>query len=199
MRTLPVATSIALAAVLSPRIVHAVGTTQVVRAGLGLMAIAFVWIGLRVDTGTAYLEIVGQMVLLGAGLGATTAPATESIMGALPPDKAGIGSAVNDTTRELGGTLGVAIIGSVFSSLYVGSLHDAGGVFAQLPPEAQAAAKESVAAAGVIARDLGPNADAFLRQVNEAFLSGLGAGCFVAAGVALAGAVFAGRFLPARA
>lgn len=199
VRTLPVAISIAVAAVLSPRIVHAVGTTRVVQTGLTLMAIAFVWIGLRVDTDTAYLEIVGQMVFLGLGLGGTTAPATESIMGSLPPDKAGIGSAVNDTTRELGGTLGVAIIGSVFSSLYVGSLNHAGGVFAQLPPEAQAATKESVAAAGVIARDLGPNAGPFLRQVNDAFLSGLGAGCFVAAGVALAGAVFASRFLPARA
>ena len=199
VRTLPVATSIAAAAVLSPRVVHAVGTTKVVRTGLGLMAVSFVWIGLRVDVGTAYLEIVGQMVLLGLGLGATTAPATESIMGALPPDKAGVGSAVNDTTRELGGTLGVAIIGSVFSSLYVGALDGAGGVFAQLPPEAQAATKESVAAAGVIARDLGPNAPAFIQQVNDAFLSGLGAACFVSAGVALAGAVFASRVLPARA
>jgi len=199
LRTLPVATSIAVAAVFAPRVVHAVGTTSVVRAGLGLMAVAFVWIGLRVDVDTAYLEIVGQMIFLGVGLGATTAPATESIMGALPPDKAGIGSAVNDTTRELGGTLGVAIIGSVFSSLYVGALDDAGGVFAHLPPEAQAATKESVAAAGVIARDLGPDAAAFIDQVNDAFLSGLGAGCFVAAGIALAGAVFASRFLPARA
>jgi len=101
--------------------------------------------------------------------------------------------------RELGGTLGVAIIGSVFSSLYVGALDGAGGVFAQLPPEAQAATKESVAAAGVIARDLGPNAPAFIQQVNDAFLSGLGAACFVSAGVALAGAVFASRVLPARA
>ncbi len=199
LRTLPVATSIAVAAVFSPKVVHAVGTTKVVRTGLGLMAIAFVWIGVRVDVDTAYLEIVGQMIFLGIGLGATTAPATESIMGALPPDKAGIGSAINDTTRELGGTLGVAIIGSVFSSLYVGALNDAGGVFAQLPPEAQAATKESVAAAGIIARDLGPNAAAFVDQVNDAFLSGLGAGCFVAAGVALAGAVFASRFLPASA
>ena len=66
------------------------------------------------------------MVLLGVGLGATTAPATESIMGSLSADKAGVGSAVNDTTRELGGTLGVAIIGSVFSSIYIGALDERG-------------------------------------------------------------------------
>ena len=199
VRTLPVAFSIATAAVVTPRLVHSLGTTQVVRAGLGLMAIAFVWIGFRAGLDTAYIEIVGQMVLLGAGLGSTTAPATESIMGSLSADKAGVGSAVNDTTRELGGTLGVAIIGSVFSSLYVGSLNDAGGTFATLPPEAQELTKESVGAAQFVARELGPNAQGFLDQVNEAFLSGLHAGCFVAAGVAFAGAVFASRFLPARA
>src|SRR4029079_18363736 len=101
------------------------------------------------DTATPYIETVGQMVLLGIGLGATTAPATESIMGSLSADKAGVGSAVNDTTRELGGTLGVAIIGSVFSSVYINALDNGGGAFAQLPPDAQHATLESVGAARV--------------------------------------------------
>ena len=61
---------------------------------------------------TPYPEIVGQMIVLGTGMGLTSAPATESIMGAVSTAKAGVGSAVNDTTRELGGTLGVAVIGS---------------------------------------------------------------------------------------
>jgi EmrB/QacA subfamily drug resistance transporter len=199
VRTLPVAFSIAAASVLAPRVVERVGTTSVVRAGLALLSTAFVWIAFRVDVETPYLEIVGQMVLLGVGLGATTAPATESIMGSLSADKAGVGSAVNDTTRELGGTLGVAIIGSVFSSVYIGALSNAGGVFAHLPPETQDLTKESVGAARFVAAELGPNGPAYLAQVNDAFLSGLGVGCLVAAGVAAAGAVFASRFLPARA
>lgn len=199
LRTLPVAISIATAAVVAPLLVRTLGTTQVVRTGLAMMAIGFVWVGVRASVDMAYLEIVGQMIFLGLGLGATTAPATESIMGSLSADKAGIGSAVNDTTRELGGTLGVAIIGSVFSSLYVGSLNDAGGAFGQLPPEAQELTKESVGAARIVAQQLGPNAQPFLDQVNTAFLSGLSVGCYVAAGVAFAGAVFASRFLPARA
>ena len=151
------------------------------------------------EVDTPYLEIVGQMILLGVGLGLTTAPATESIMGSLSLDKAGVGSAVNDTTRELGGTLGVAIIGSVFSSLYIGSLDSAGGVFGSLSPELQDATSESVGAARVIAGELGANAPAFLAQVNDAFLSGLHVGCFVCAGVAAVGALFALRFIPARA
>jgi EmrB/QacA subfamily drug resistance transporter len=198
LRTLPVAISIAIASVLSPRIVERVGTTSVVRTALALLSAAFVWIAFRVDTDTAYLEIVGQMVLLGAGLGATTAPATESIMGSLSADKAGIGSAVNDTTRELGGTLGVAIIGSVFSSVYIDALGD-GSIVQELPPEARALTEESVGAARLVAESLGVDAPAYLAEVNEAFLSGLGIGCLVAAGVAAAGAVFASRFLPASA
>jgi EmrB/QacA subfamily drug resistance transporter len=199
VRTLPVAFSIAAAAVLSPRIVERVGTTAVVRSGLALLATAFVWIAFRTEVDTPYLEIVGQMVLLGVGLGATTAPATESIMGSLTAGKAGIGSAVNDTTRELGGTLGVAIIGSVFSSVYVNALDRGDGVFQQLPPETQDITKESVGAARLVAAQLGPDAQPYLDHVNEAFLSGLSVGCLVAAGVAAAGAVIASRFLPARA
>ncbi len=199
LRTLPVAFSIAISSVVSPRIVERVGTTNVVRVGLTLLASAFVWISFRVDVETSYLEIVGQMIVLGVGLGSTTAPATESIMGSLSADKAGIGSAVNDTTRELGGTLGVAIIGSVFSSLYAGALRDSDGVVAQLPPEARELTEESVGAARIVAAELGDAAPAYLAEVNEAFLSGLGVGCLVAAGVAFGGAVFASRFLPARA
>jgi len=199
VRTLPVAISIAGASVLAPRLVHRVGTTQVVRGGLVLLATAFVWIGLRSEVDTSYLEIVGQMILLGVGLGSTTAPATESIMGSLVTDKAGVGSAVNDTTRELGGTLGVAIIGSVFSSVYIHALDNGTGAFAQLPANAQHATLESVGAARVVAERLGPNAQPFLAQVANAFLNGLSVGCFVAAGVAAAGAVFVSRFLPARA
>jgi len=73
---------------------------------------------------------------MGAGMGFAGAPATESIMGSLPPDRANTGSAVNDTTRELGGALGVAIVGSIMSSLYA----------RELPGDVPAAARESVAA-----------------------------------------------------
>jgi len=72
-------------------------------------------------------------------------------------------------------------------------------VFAQLPPDAQETTKESVAAAGTVAQRLGAQAPAYLDQLSDAFLSGLAVGSLVAAAVAMAGAVFASRFLPARA
>jgi EmrB/QacA subfamily drug resistance transporter len=197
LRTLPVAISIALASVSAPRVVARIGTTRVVASGLLLMATAFVWVS-TASAATSYLEIVGQMILLGVGLGATTAPATESIMGSVSLDKAGVSSAVNDTTRELGGTLGVAVVGSVFSSVYAHALRD-GSTFRALPPEAQHATRESVGAAQQVAQKLGAGAPDFLTDVSNAFLSGLGVACLVVACVALLGALAAARFLPARA
>jgi fucose permease len=196
VRTLPVAFSIAAASVFSPKLVERVGTKRVVAAGLTSMAIGFAWVSFA-SAKTPYLEIVGQMIFLGLGLGSTTAPATESIMGSLTLDKAGVGSAVNDTTRELGGTLGVAVIGSIFSSVYIHEL-GRGKVFAALPPTSRSATSESVSAAGRVATRLGADAPAFLEEVSNAFLKGLSVSCIVVAGVALGGAGFALRYLPAR-
>ena len=196
VRTLPVAFSIALASVSSPLLVHRIGTKLVVAGGLGSMAIGFLWVS-TASASTPYLEIVGQMIFLGAGLGSTTAPATESIMGSLTIDKAGVGSAVNDTTRELGGTLGVAVVGSVFTSVYVSKLN-ADPVFTSLPDHSRSLTLESVAAAGRVAPQLGERAGAFITEVSNAFLAGLAVSCIMVAGVAAAGSLFALRFLPAR-
>lgn len=197
VRTLPVAVSIAGAAILAPRVVERVGTTVIVATGLALMATGFLWIS-TASAVTPYGEIVGQMVLLGLGLGMTTAPATESIMGSLSRDMAGVGSAVNDTTRELGGTLGVAVIGSAFSSVYVAAL-EGGTAFASLPAGAQEVTRESVGAAAVVAQQLGAAAPAYLAEVSDAFLAGLSVACLVVAGVVTAGALVVARYLPARA
>jgi len=90
------------------------------------------------------------MVLLGLGMGFTSAPATESIMGAVSLYQAGVGSAVNDATRELGGTLGVAVVGSVYASLS----SDAFARAAAVPGEAAEAARESIGGALVAAERL---------------------------------------------
>jgi hypothetical protein len=197
VRTLPVACSIAAASVLSPKLVERIGSKRVVAGGLFLMSIGFFWVSFA-SAATPYLEIVGQMLCLGLGLGSTTAPATESIMGSLSVGKAGVGSAVNDTTRELGGTLGVAVIGSVFSSVYVSSL-GGGAAFESLPAEAKAATEDSIIAGARVAASLGDRAPQLMGEVSNAFLSGLSVACIVVGGVAAAGALFALRFLPARA
>ena len=93
------------------------------------------------------------MVLMGAGMGLSVAPATESIMGALPLHQAGVGSAVNDTSREVGGALGVAIVGSMLSSLYSSNL-DA-KLPANVPSQVRDAADQSVGAALQVSAQLG--------------------------------------------
>ena len=152
VRLLPVAGSIAVASVLGPRLVERIGTTAVVAAGLAVFAAGLGWAS-TADAATAYSEIAMQMVLLGGGLGLTTAPATEAIMGSLSADKAGVGSAVNDTTRELGGTLGVAIVGSVFASVYSGRLGSASAL-AGLPADLRSAMRRSMALAHKVIGEL---------------------------------------------
>src|SRR6476661_4726529 len=198
VRLLPVAISIAVASIVGPRIVEWIGTTAVVAGGLATFAAGLAWAS-TADTATPYIEIALQMVLLGGGLGLTTAPATESIMGSLSADKAGVGSAVNDTTRELGGTLGVAIVGSVFASVYSGRLGSNAAV-ANLPAEARATMERSMAAAQRVIAQLPqgviPDARA---AVNTAFLDGLQIGSLVSAAIALGAAIVVAWLLPARA
>lgn len=197
VRLLPVAASIAIASILGPRIVEWIGTTIVVAGGLAVFSAGLGWAA-TASASTPYLEIAIQMVLLGAGLGLTTAPGTEAIMGSLSADKAGVGSAVNDTTRELGGTLGVAIVGSVFASIYSGRLADAPAVQA-LPEETRAVMGESMAAAQQVIQQMPPAAAPAVRNaVESAFLDGQWIGSLVAAGIALAAAVVVAWLLPAR-
>jgi hypothetical protein len=141
------------------------------------------------------------MVLIGAGIGLTSAPATESIMGAVPMAKAGVGSAINDATRILGATLGVAIIGSIYASLYASELTTRLG--ARLPGALADAAHSSIGAAFGIAERLssgghGGLAAALQRDASDAFFNGFQTACLVAASVSAAGAVFAALWLPNR-
>jgi EmrB/QacA subfamily drug resistance transporter len=198
VRLLPVAISIAVASIVGPRIVERIGTTAVVVAGLAIFAAGLGWAS-TADAATPYLEIAIQMLMLGGGLGLTTAPATESIMGSLSADKAGVGSAVNDTTRELGGTLGVAIVGSVFASIYSSRLGNNAAVSA-LPEQARATMERSMAAAQQVIGQLpAPVIPDVRAAVNTAFLDGLQVGTLVSAGIAAAAAVVVAVLLPARA
>jgi hypothetical protein len=137
-------------------------------------------------------------VLLGGGLGMTTAPATDSIMGVVRPEQAGAGSAVNDATRQVGGTLGVAVLGSIYSTLYLHHL-DHSAVVGRLPHAARDLARQGLAQGlGVAARSPAPARAAVHDAVQVGFLHGLHAGCLTAAAVCLLGAVAVLLVLPAR-
>jgi EmrB/QacA subfamily drug resistance transporter len=202
VRTVPFALFTGAAAPVSAKLAERFGTKNVVAAGLFAMSVGFAWTTVN-DVDTTYWLIVGQMLFMGGGLGLVNAPATEAIMGSLPPAKAGVGSAVNDTARELGSTLGVAIVGSLFASVYSSRLGDLLSGSA-LPAEAQAIAGESVGAAVRVARQAGEQAgpqagQAVKAAVDTAFIDGFGAGSWVAAAVVFVGSLIALRWLPSRA
>jgi hypothetical protein len=121
-------------------------------------------------------------------------------MGVVPTAKAGVGSAVNDATRLLGSTLGVAIIGSVYASLYASRLTAA--LPSALPAHLARTAHDSAGAALAVADRLASTGHSSLagnlhHAASHAFFGGFSAGCLVAAGVALAGAISAAVLLPA--
>jgi EmrB/QacA subfamily drug resistance transporter len=200
VRLLPVASCVAIFSVLGARLAVRIGTKVVVGSGLLAMAAFYLWVAADTAATTAYLTIALQMVVLGTGMGLSSAPATEAIMGVVPKAKAGVGSAMNDATRLLGGTLGVAVIGSVFASLYASRLGEL--LPAAVPAGAAATAKESVGGAlgvaGEAARAGHPSMAAAVGEAaDSAFFGGFHSGDLVAAGVAAAGAVLAFALLPA--
>jgi hypothetical protein len=139
-------------------------------------------------------------VVLGTGMGLTSAPATEAIMGVVPKAKAGVGSAVNDATRLLGGTLGVAVIGSVYASLYASRLTS--GLPVRLPSTVAHTAHASVGAALTLGGKLAHAGHPALavtihNAASSAFFHGFHSADYVSAGVAAAGALMALALLPA--
>ncbi len=197
---LPVAISVGVASVLGTKLAVRIGTKLVVTAGLLMVTAFYLWVT-TVSTSTGYATIAAQMVLYGIGMGLTSAPATEAIMGVVPVEKAGVGSAVNDATRLLGGTLGVAVIGSVYASVYTSRL--ASTLPARLPRGLASIVHSSAGAAFAVSGRLAANGHASLaghvhEAAAEALVRGLSAGCLVAAAVAAAGAAAAALLLPAQ-
>jgi predicted MFS family arabinose efflux permease len=199
VRLLPVASCVAISSILGARLALRVGTKLVVASGLFAMAAFYVWVTTAAAT-TSYGTIAAQMVVLGTGMGLTSAPATEAIMGVVPKAKAGVGSALNDATRLLGATLGVAVIGSVYASLYTTRL--TGALPAGLPASVSRLAQGSVGAALTVAGRLVHSghpalAAAIHNAASSAFFDGFHAANYVAAGVAAVGGVMALALLPA--
>lgn len=204
LRTLPFAIGAGVTAPIAARAALRWGTTRVVALGLLNMSIGF-FIMSRVGADTAYWgPIVIAMLFMANGLSLVTSPSTEAVMGSLPRSKAGVGSAVNDISREVGGTLGVAVTGSVFLSLYSPRLAElfrgVPGLADSLPDSALAQAEDSVGAAYAVSQQAPPAARTqALDAVSEAFMHGFGMACLVTSVVALVGSLLALRFLPARA
>jgi EmrB/QacA subfamily drug resistance transporter len=196
VRALPFAIAIGAVSQPAAKLAARIGTKAVVTAGLAMMAVGF---GLMATSTahTGYPFLLVASVVIAAGMGLAMAPATDSIMGSLPPAQAGVGSAVNDTTRSLGGALGVAIMGSVASSVFASRLTPA---LVHVPARFAAPAKASVGAAITVGQHAPSSVSRnLIDAARQAFVTGSDHAMLVAVAAAILGALVAARFLPARA
>jgi EmrB/QacA subfamily drug resistance transporter len=198
---IPQSVALMIFAFLSPRWVAKFGNKAVVAVGLSLVAVSLLGF-LTLDVNSTALHVILVTLIMGVGMGNVMAPATESIMGSLPREKAGVGSAMNDTTRQVGGAIGVAVMGSILSSHYGPKL--ASLLEGKVPANIVASARDSVgrAVASVSDPQHPVAAQVHARVVaaaHESFIGGMHLAALVAAlivGIAIAGVVI---WLPARA
>jgi hypothetical protein len=193
----PMAATMVVFAPRSPKLVRRFGTKRVVAGGMVLSASAALLMTLFQVDSPLWL-VVAITLPLGLGLSNVMAPSTESIMGSLPRAKAGVGSAMNDTTRQVGGALGVALLGSIVSSLFGSKMHSAlsGSVGAGV----LARAEDSLGAALGVARTA-PHAQAarIAAAAKESFVSSMHVSMFVAFAILVVGVIVVLLWLPARA
>ena len=195
LRIVPLGAGVIVASAASARLTDRVGTKVMVAGGMSVIAAGLVTLS-QVTVDSGYGLVAAALVVMGAGIGMTMAPATDAIMGSVPVSHASLGSAMNDTTRMVGGALGVAVLGSVLSHGYRDGVE---GSLTGLPPDAAAAADSSVGGAVSVADRMGPAGDALRSAADAAFVTGMADAALVAAAVVLAGAVTAALWLPARA
>jgi EmrB/QacA subfamily drug resistance transporter len=200
VRLLPMAIVMLIVAPNSARLVDRWGTKIVVGLGLGIASLAMVLMAsFPAEHITYWGDVAWRLMVFALGMGLTMGPATESIMGSLPRTKAGVGSAMNDTTRQVGGALGVAIIGSVMSSTFGNRIADAFNR-AAVPRAAREIARDGLGQAIEVARHH-PNpavAQQLIADAKHTFVLGLHRGVLVGALAALIGSVVAFWALPAR-
>jgi EmrB/QacA subfamily drug resistance transporter len=198
LRLVPLPAMFVVFAQISVWVAARAGTKRVVAAGL-VIAATGLGVGASFDAGSGYGVLAVALSLTGIGMGCTMAPAIESIMGSVPRQRAGVASAVNDTTRLTAGAIGVAVVGSVLSSGYRGAF-TADGTAGSLPPDLVEQAQASITNAAAVAHRIGgTNGDHLLEVARQGFVNGASTGLLIASIVAGLGAIVAWRYLPPHA
>ncbi|MBA3604750.1 MAG: MFS transporter [Acidimicrobiia bacterium] len=194
VRLVPISIVMMAVAPQTPKLVARFGADVIGMTGLLLVATGLVGVALF-GVGTSYAQIAVTMCILAGGMALTMTPMTTQLMAAVPRDRAGMGSATNDTTRELGGALGVAVLGSLLASQYTSGV---GGAVADLPAPAREIAEGSLGGVqGLVARGVLPADTPLLGTAKQAFVDGLTMASIVGAVVVAAAALVVKRYLPA--
>ena len=196
VRQMPVALVMIIVAPMAGLLVNKLGNKILVSTGMVVAATGLFMLS-RTTVGSDYWNMLPSIIVLVIGMSLTMTPATESIMGSLPKEKAGVGSAMNDTTRQIGGALGVAILGSVFSSTYVSGFNSA--AFSRLPAGMSGQIKSSVGGALEVAARIGGGAGQTLyHTAASSFITGMDRALVIGSLIALSGALIAMIWLPNR-
>jgi EmrB/QacA subfamily drug resistance transporter len=192
---LPVAFIIMAIAPQVPRVVQRFGAARVVPVGLLLVATGLALLT-RLDVDSSLADIFTSMIPLATGMAITMTPLTTLIMSSVPLSRAGVGSAMNDTTRELGGALGVAVLGSIVTSQYTSGLGDS---LAGIPEQARSIAESGLSGALLVAgRAGGPQGEQLADAARQSFVDGLGWAAALAATVVFVAAIVTRFLLPRR-
>ena len=191
IRFFPLPLGLMPAAANSDKFVGKFGRRKVITVGLCLVAVGLMLFTL-VDIETAYAQIAVTFLLLGLGMGLTMAPSTTAIMEAIPQNKAGVGSATNDASREIGGALGIAIGGSVLNQIYQSAL---------VIPESFSGSKEVLmssfpATMRIGAETGGADGAMLIASAREAFVEGMIGSCYITAAVAILAAIIVWTMMP---
>jgi hypothetical protein len=147
------------------------------------------------DLHSTYSEFSWPTLVLATGIGICTAPTTSAIMGAVPDEKQGVASAVNDTSREMGGALGIAVAGSILAGRYS---HVLAPKLANFPAPVRGPATDSLAKAVEMAGKLGPQGTRLAEVSKAAFLTAMHASTIAMAAIVAVAAVLIGLWAPGR-
>lgn len=205
IHSLPFAVAVGFGAPIATLLAQRLGTTAMVVSGLLTLAVAM-YIAGRTTVETPYLgPVVVSMILMGLGFAIVQGPATESIMGAVPLAEAGAGSAVNDTTREVGGALGVAVLGSVMTSVYANHIGNRiAGIPGQImnPQQKELASNTPISVLEIVKAPVNPmfapaKAD-LIHAMKVAAMQGSETASYIAVGTLVGCAVIVALALPWR-
>ncbi len=184
---LPMAVAMMPMSTVAPRIAERVGSRTTMLVGLGLFGTGLAVLALSASVEGGYLSVLPGLVVMGLGMGLTMTPATAAITETLPADKQGVASALNDTSREIGGAIGVALLGSILSAGYRSAIEPA---LAGLPPELAEPASEGIGAAFAVAAQAGDAGPVIVDAAKHAFVDGWVGAMWVGVGLAAAAFVY---------
>jgi len=184
---LPMAALMMPLSTVAPTIAHRIGYRRTVATGMVLVAAGMALLAALADVDRGYLSVVPGLLVLAVGVGLAMSPSTTAITASLPEDKQGVASALNDTAREMGAALGIALFGSILNAQYRANITDTAGA---LPAELAEPVNAGIGGALAVAGQLGPDGTALLDAARNAWITGMRPAMWLGAAIALATAAY---------